>query len=33
MTYCLPKGRPEFLEAVRMNYAAWNDKRPAKEPR
>ena len=29
MTYCLPKDRPEFVAAVKKNYAGWKDKPPA----
>ena len=31
MTYCLPKDRPEFVEAVKKNYAGWKAGPPASE--
>jgi hypothetical protein len=29
MTYCLPKDKPDFVEAVKTSYAGWKDKLPA----
>ena len=29
MTYCLPKDKPEFVAAVKKNYAGWKDNPPA----
>jgi hypothetical protein len=31
MTYCLPKDRPEFVEAVKTNYVNWKTGPPASE--